>query len=104
MKLMVPTYFPFEVEHATLIYTSVSPEKPTEILHTIWMFRNDDYHLHLTIYHHKETVFPHEPTKSLLLNDGTKVLVEQDGENVKSIRWKNNELTYAALLMSIDNV
>ncbi len=101
-KLAAPEILPFKPKHVQLRYAGEPPADPKgDIEHTEFVYGNGKGAvLHVTTFHNKKTNFHDEGNvKTTKLDDGTEVVIESDTPDVKSIRWKKDDLYYGMMLM-----
>ncbi|WP_245802000.1 hypothetical protein [Fictibacillus arsenicus] len=107
-KLAAPTVFPFEPKNVSLTYAGDMPGDPTrDILHTEFIYGDGvGVNLHVTTYHNKNSTWAtdEKAMKTVELKDGTKALIDGDGENVKQIRWKKDGIYYSIMLIKAPKI
>jgi hypothetical protein len=104
-EIVVPEKLPFKVKNVSM---EVRKNPGNDAINQT-SFKYSDGNsviLYVDTYHNKKTGFSgnNQQVKTTKLKDGTKVIIDADSENSKTIRWKKDGLSHSiTLLKSPDN-
>ncbi|MFB7140652.1 hypothetical protein ACFCYN_13445 [Gottfriedia sp. NPDC056225] len=100
-ELVVPERLPFRAKDVTM--DVLNNKSNGAINATSFNYSNEEEEITMFVitYHNKKYTFPknQQPLKITKLKDGTKVLIVDDDDNTKTIRWKKDGLYHSISLL-----